>query len=112
MALSSEQVNAIYKQILEEIANGLDSGELEEYEAAEIAQYCIDKVERLDAEVDKYRFFEELSTLWPYMEVLMEEKKVENIENTEKEVAEGAITLLSHGKVDEALGLVKTVTQN
>lgn len=110
MALTPEQSNAIYKHIIITITEGLDSGELEAWEASEIAEYVLGRVDKLESENDKYKFYEELSALWPFLEVLLEEHAAEMIEKTEGEISEGALALLQHGKVEDALNLVKTAT--
>lgn len=112
MVLTQEQSNFIYKHILDVILLGLESGELEAYESSEIAEYVLGKVERLESERDVVGFYKELSELWPFLEVLMDETNKENQEKMEAEAAEGALTLLKHGKVDDALDLVKTATTN
>lgn len=112
MALTPEQSNAIYKHIINTIIEGLDTGELEAWEASEIAEYVLGKVENLDTENDKFKFYEELSGLWPFLEVLLEEHVAEMVEKTEGEISEGALALLKHGKVEDALNLVKTATNS
>lgn len=110
MALSTEQVNAIYKHILETILVGLDSKQLEDYQTSEIAEFILGKVEKLQTEQEAVSLYEQIAELWPFMDMLLEKSQIENLEKVEDEVSEGAVTLLKHGKVEDALRLVKTVT--
>lgn len=110
MALLSEQVNAIYKHILDTILLGLDSGELETYQSSEIAEFILGKVEKLQTEQETIGLYQQIAELWPFMDTLLEKSQLENLEKVESEVSEGAVTLLKHGKVEDALRLVKTAT--
>lgn len=110
MALLSEQVNAIYKHILDSILIGLDSGEIEAYQSSEIAEFILGKVEKLQTDQEAIGLYQQIAELWPFMDTLLEKSQLENLEKVEGEVSEGAVTLLKHGKVDDALKLVKTAT--
>jgi len=110
MALAQEQANAIYKHILDAVILGLESKEIEAYEASEIAEYVLDKVEKLQSETEVNKLYEDLSDLWPFLDVLMQEQRTENQEKFEGEATEGALALLQHGKVDDALALAKSAT--
>ncbi len=108
MALSQEQVNGTYKHILDIILGGLDAGDLEAYEASEIAEFIVGKVEALEGENSVNDFYSQVAELWPFMEALLEEKNAEDQEKMETEKLEGALSLLKHGKVDDALNIVKS----
>lgn len=110
MALSTEQVNSIYKHILDNILLGLESGALEPYQSSEIAGYIVGRVEKLDTEQDASNLYQQIAEEWPFMEVLLDDSKAQNLEKVEDEVSQGAVALLRHGKVEDALKLVKTVT--
>ncbi len=110
MALTQEQANGIYNHILDIVLLGLESGGLEAWESSEIAEYVLGKVEKIESESDTYKLYEELSSMWPFLEMLMDEQKADMQEKREGEISEGALTLLQHGKVDDALDLVKTAT--
>lgn len=110
MSLNHEQSEAIYKNILDIVLIGLDAREIEAWQASEIAEYVLGKVEKFESEHEVNVFYEELSSQWPFLELLLQSQKNEDIKKVGEEVSESALTLLKHGKVDDALSLVKSVT--
>ncbi len=112
MALTQEQSNAIYKNILSALQGGLETGEIEAYEASEIAAYILDEVEKIDDESKTNDFYTKLSEQWPFLEVLIKQNREDQLETMENEAAEGALSLLKHGKVEDALSVAKAATSN
>lgn len=112
MALSNEQREVVFKRIIDTMLIGIDAGTLEPYELNNISEYVLKRTGELESESQAPLLFEELSDRWPIFSSLLEEEQGKNNEKVESEVSEGAATLLQHGKVDEALALVKTATAN
>lgn len=110
MALAIEYANVIYQRVLDVIIEGLDSKDIEVYEAIEIADYVLDKVEKLQSDTEVNKLYEDLSELWPFLDVLMDKQGAENEERIMGESTEVALALLQHGKVDDALALAKSET--
>lgn len=111
MALTQEQIDRTYKKILDEVVVGLEAGDIEAYEASEIAEYVLGKVEEIESEQAISNFYEQIVDLWPAMDNLLSDKRTEDIEKKEQEASEGALALLQQGKIDEALSVAKTATQ-
>lgn len=107
MPLALDKTNEIYQHILNAVITGLEAKEIEAHEAPEIAEYVLDNVEKLQSEVDIHRLYQDLAELWPFLDVLVSEENSENQEKMEGEATEGALALLQHGKVEEAMALVK-----
>ncbi len=112
MPLSLDKTNQIYQHILDAVVSGLESKEIEAYEATEIAEYVLDNVERLQSEVEIGVFYKELAELWPFLDVLTSEQATETQEKMVSEATEGALALLQHGKVEEAISMAKAVTDS
>ena len=112
MALSHEQKEDIFKKINDVVLMGIDTGALEEYELSDIAAYALKRTGELEGEGEISVFFQELSDRWPIFNSLLDEEEHKAHERVENEVSEGASMLLQHGKVEEALALVKTATAN
>ncbi len=112
MPLSLDKTNEIYQSILDAVVKGLETKEIEAYEATEIAEYVLDNVERLQSEVEIGRFYKELAELWPFLDILTSEQAFENQEKMESEATEGALSLLQHGKVEEAIAITKAATDS
>lgn len=110
MPLSLDKTNEIYQHILDAVIKGLEAKEIEAYEAPEIAEYVLDNVEKLQSELDVHKLYESLAELWPFLDVLMSDQSNENREKIESEATEGALALLQHGKVEEAITLAKSAT--
>lgn len=112
MPLSLDKTNGIYQHVLDVVVKGLESKEIEAYEATEIAEYVLDNVEKLQSEAEIAGFYKELAELWPFLDVLSEEQSFENQEKIESEATEGALALLQHGKVEEAIAVAKAATNS
>ena len=110
MALSNEQREDVFKKINDIVLMGIDAGALEEYELSDIASYTLKRVGELNGDGDLPIFYQELADKWPIFSSLLDEEDGRAHEMVENEVSEGASMLLQHGKVDEALALVKSAT--
>ena len=112
MALSNEQREVVFKKINDIVLMGIDAGALEEYELSDIASYALKRMGELNGDGELPIFYQELADKWPIFSSLLDEEDGRAHEMVENEVSEGASMLLQHGKVDEALALVKTATAN
>ncbi len=110
MALSHEQKEILFKKILDVMQMGAEAGALEQYELNDISEYSLKRANELNSEGEIRMFYEELSDRWPVFGILLEEEDSRVKERAEEEATEGAATLLQHGKIDEALALVKSAT--
>jgi len=111
MAFTHEQVNSIYKLMLDTILIGLETEELEAYEVSEIAEFVLGKVDKLDTDHELHDFYSELSDRWPFLEVLNDQKEAETAKQMESAASEDALTLLKQGKIEDALAIAKSATQ-
>lgn len=112
MTITKEQVDIVYKKILLTLQRGLECGEIEAYEASEIASFIVGKIEQIEEEAKILDFYKSLSEQWPFLEVLIQEDVNKRTEKAEDEAVEGAIALLQHGKIEDALNIAKTATSN
>jgi len=112
MALTGEDKDIIYKKIIDIIINALEVNDIEEHEAERIAQFTLDGMSNIVSESQLGDFYDDLSSRWEIFTPLLKEIEGSRREKVENEMSEGALTLLEHGRIDDALKLAKTATNN
>lgn len=110
MSLVAEQKELIYKNIVDIILEAIRVKDIESFELSNIAEFSLKRIKELQNENDTHLFYQELAERWPVFELLLEEEQGKISKQTEGEVSEGVLTLLHHGKIDDALSLAKTAT--
>lgn len=101
---------SIEKDIVEQVIMGLEKGFLKEEELPLIGQFVLEKIDLLKNQQELIAFLGELSSKWPIFENIKKIEEGRVREKEEDEVAEGVLTLLKHGKIENALNLAKNIT--
>lgn len=110
MDATKEHKNEIEKKIVEAIIAGLANKNLLASQLSEIADFVLQRIDEVKNEDELLAFLADLSSKWPIFNniKLTEEGEVKN--EAEKEVANDVLDLAKNGKIDDAIGLAKTMT--
>lgn len=111
MALQEDEKNGVLKKIIDTMLVGIDADELETYELSEICQYSLQRVDQMDSINEARSLYIELSERWPIFALILDEEENKEHKRGEEELSQSAATLIQHGKIDDALSLVKKATQ-
>ncbi|OGH12343.1 MAG: hypothetical protein A2776_02525 [Candidatus Levybacteria bacterium RIFCSPHIGHO2_01_FULL_40_10] len=101
----------IEKEVVERVATGIEKGDLKEEDLPLIGRFVLEKLDLARNQGELVSFLSELSARWP---IFLTIEKIEEGSLTiaeESEVANGVLTLLKHGKIDDALSLAKNQTK-
>ena len=104
-------LNQIQIDILEVVASGIEKGILKEEELPIIAEFVLNKIDNIKNHYELDPFLTELSSRWPIFSNINKIQEGEVREMEDKEEAQGVLTLLKHGKIDQALSLAKHATK-
>lgn len=112
MELSKERKKEIKMKLIEIIIDSLENGRLSVSELSNVSSFILDRIDKV-ADQNQLRFFlSELSSQWPiFTDFLVTEIGVVQ-EVKEDKAAEDMTALMQNGKMEEAVDLAKTVTDN
>ncbi len=105
-----KQIEQAEKDIVECVVLSLENGNIKEEDLPEIGQFVLDKIDLLKTHEELSAFLMELSSKWPIFLNIAKIEKGELQERAESETADSVLTLLKHGKIDDALSLAKSET--
>ena len=110
MDVTEDHKNEIQKKIVDAILTGLENKSLLATQLSEIADFALKGIDAVKTQDELLAFLADLSSKWPVFNniKLTEEGEVKN--EAEKEVANGVLDLANSGKIDDAIGLAKTMT--
>lgn len=100
----------IEKDIVEQVIVGLENGALKEEDLPQIGQFVLEKIDAIKNQPELINFLTELSGKWGIFENIKKIEEGRAQEQVEDEAAEGVLTLLKHGKIENALNLAKNIT--
>lgn len=100
------------EDIVEDMIAALEKEKITEDEMAKISGFVLDSIDASKSKQDLEKFLEELANKWVLFKPLLILEKAKLQEKVEDEVAEGVLVLLEHGKMDHAIKLAQSVTQN
>lgn len=112
MEFSEEHKNKIEKMVVEEMISSLEKNELKEEELSAIAEFILGKIDNIKTQEELIVFLGELSSKWLIFKNIEELEKGEVKEQQEKIVAKDVLQLAKDGKIEDAIDLAKTVTEN
>lgn len=104
-------LDKIQVDILEDIASGLEQGILKEEELPSIADFVLSKIDNIKNHYELDTFLTGLSSKWPIFSNINKIQQGEVREAEDKEETQGILTLLKHGKIEQALNLAKHATK-
>lgn len=93
------------------IAN-VENQTLQEAEITPIADFVLKRIEEVKNSMEIEALLVDLSQNWPIFQSISRLHEGEEKERADKEVADGVLALAQSGKIDEAIDLAKTATQN
>lgn len=96
--------------IVDTMLNKLEKEELTEDEMSIISAYVLDHVDNVKDNRTAIEFLEALAEKWDIFSTLLKIERAEMKGKVEAEVADGVLLLLQHGKLDNAIKLAKSAT--
>lgn len=96
--------------IVETILNAVEKERIKEKDTQPIAQYVLDRIDKVKSDDELTAFIHELSEKWEIFKPVTIMKDSELQERVEDEVAQGVLVLIEHGKIDNAIKLAQSVT--
>lgn len=112
MDISQQHKEEIERKIIESIIVNLEENKLPQEELPIIADFVLGKIDTVKNHDELVIFLTELSTKWPIFTNITSIEKGEVKEKVEDKVAEDVLNLAKSGKIDEAIGLAKTMTES
>jgi len=110
MDVTPEHKNEIEKKIVEAIVAGLENKNLLESQLSEIADFVLQRMDAVKNQDELLAFLADLSSKWPVFNNIKLTEEGEAKNEAEKDVAKGVLDLAKNGKIDDAIGLAKTMT--
>lgn len=111
MDFTQEHKEKIERQILEIMANALDSGQLTTEDSSVVANFVLDRIDKVANHQELLEFLGVLGEKWPVFSTLKEQGEGKIQDSVNEEVADGVELLIKHGKLEKALALVKSITK-
>jgi len=110
MDVTQEHKEEIQKKIVEAIIAGLENKKLLEIQLSEIADFVLQRMDAVKNQDELLAFLADLSSKWSVFNniKLTEEGEVKN--EAENKVTKDVLDLAKNGKIDDAIGLAKTMT--
>lgn len=108
--LTKEYKEEVEKNIVEVVIAELKGNNLEQSELPLIADFVLEKIDKIEKQDELLNFLQELSSRWPIFSKIeaLEKGKVKDSE--EDQVTRNVLNLAKTGKIEEAIDLAKTMT--
>lgn len=101
----------IGERLTRELANGLTDGTVTEEEAAEIATYILENLNKTKDSSEILNFLEEFVKKWPIFEPILNLEQANTIDKKEDVAIQQAESLIKENRIDEALNVVESATR-
>lgn len=107
-----QQKTEIERAIVEELLQQVDAKTITLEESMPIVNYCLEKIKPLTTKEEITAFLTSLSAQWPMFNKLVIIENAKEKEANKDEVVDEIVSLAKDGKLDEALSVAKTATNN
>ena len=107
MEFTPEHKAQIEKRIVELMIVGLQNDLLSEQDPSDISRYVLDRIDEVKNQHQLILFLKELTDKWDVFKPILFHEEGTMQDKINDEVADGIELLVSHGKLDRALALVK-----
>lgn len=107
-----QQKTEIERAIVEELLQQVDAKTITLEESMPIVNYCLEKIKPLTTKEEITAFLTALSAEWPMFNKLLIIENAKEKEANKDEVVDEIVSLAKDGKLDEALSVAKTATNN
>jgi len=111
MGITPEHKEQIKKSIIESVVQALEQDHLSESDLPGIGRFVLDRVDSLQTHEELVLFVGELATKWPIFKHIESSEKAKAERQEDLQTAEKVGELASSGKIEEALGLAKSATE-
>ena len=111
MDFTQDHKEKIERSIVDIIANALDAGQITTEETSAVADFVLDRIDKVTNRQELIEFLGALREKWPVFSTLEEQGEGELQDIVDEEVADGVELLIKHGKLEKALALVKSITK-
>jgi len=109
---ASEHKKEIENAIVDNMISALEKEKITEEDMSIISGYVLDHIDSATNYTTTTDFLKDISTRWSIFEPLLVMEKAGMTKKIEKEVAEGVLILAQHGKIENAIKLAQSATQN
>lgn len=110
--LSEDLKNNAAKEVLDTLISLLERKSITDDEAKEIAKVTVEFLNNAQSEINIPQLYKILSEKWPVFKNLQINSWGKIDKKEESEVIMGVIQLIRNGKIDDALKLAKTETED
>jgi uncharacterized protein YdaT len=111
MQLSQEKKDKLEREIIEIIANCLEKDLIKETDVPPIVTFYGEKIDNAQSEEDLQAFISEFVQKWPVFNALKIPADQNATEKNEQQITQNVVNLAKEGKLEEAVDLAKTVTE-
>lgn len=111
MPFTDEHKHELEKKIVETLIGALEKNELVEDQLSIIAGRVLERIDTLSTQDELAEFLTELCVEWPMFQQLLEIELGKVKSEVEKKVAHEVLLLANSGKIEEAIRLAKTMTE-
>jgi hypothetical protein len=111
MGITAEHKEEIQKSIVEAVIQALENEHLLESDLPAIGQFVLDKIDGIGTHDELVNFVGELASRWPVFKHIESVEKNKAEREEELKTADQIGDLASSGKIEEALGLAKSATE-
>lgn len=109
--MNDEVKKLIEQHVVERMISALDRDEINDTEVPHIADFVLKHIDAITTEDEKMAFLRDLANKWRIFTGLLVTQSGEVKERVEDEVAGGVLTLAQSGKIEQAIKLAQTMTQ-
>lgn len=99
---------SLEEKIVNIIIDEIGKGNLSDDQASEISTFAQKELDEANNSQELLEIIEKMCLKWPFFERLKTTLQLQTNEDVDKEVHDGAVALTEHGKIDEAIKLMKT----
>ena len=110
MQISQERKDELDRAIASLIADLIEKETLQEYELGKIVDFYGARIDASQTEEDIQNFIFDFVEKWPVFAALKTTEHNNNVQKTEEEITQDVLSLAKEGRLEEAVGLAKTVT--
>lgn len=110
--LSEEQKNVVAKEVIYTVTELLEKEAITEKEGQEIAGIAVKTLDEAQNEHDIVKVYDALAQKWPHFKNLELIQIGKLDEESHDEAAQSIVELLRAGKLEHAMALAKTETEN
>ncbi len=112
MADWTGHIEKVDRRLLESLITAIEADKINDEELPVLANFVLEKIDSTKNHEQLIKGLEELSAKWPIFDNIEELERGEVQEAKEDKVEQDVLNLAKNGRVEEAISLAKTMTEN